>query len=157
MIVGHQPDIQNRAHKGGIERGLHAFHQGQHHGRDSLDVGRVLRVDTRERNDEADDCYDETKNNQAVGEVADDANPVRQLEAQVGCQKCAAVGRMAAQLGEIGAVRDVFSGLRSRIRLRSRLVCHTFCVQSASPAKKTTNMVADRWVWSDTSTISTRP
>src|SRR5690606_4958764 len=69
--------------------------------RDRIDVGTRLRVDSGERDDKADDRSDEAKQNQAVCDKANDADPVRQLQAQSGGGKGAAVTGPATNLRQV--------------------------------------------------------
>src|SRR3954451_6303812 len=82
LIVGRQPEIEDRAYQGGVECYAHAFDQRPDHAADGVHVAGGLGIDVRQRHDEPHDGADESQQDQHVGDMADEGDPREQSKLQ---------------------------------------------------------------------------
>src|SRR3954447_5677870 len=101
VVIDAEPDVQDTADQGGVERHRHAFDQLGHHGCYRRHIAGFLRIDTTQRNDEADHGADQAQQDEAGGQMADDGDTRRQLEAEVACQRGAAAAVTTLHFGHI--------------------------------------------------------
>src|SRR3954470_9883607 len=101
VVVDAEPDVQDAADQRGVERHRHALDQPGHHGCYRRHVAGLLRIDAAQRDDEADHGADQAQQDEAGGQMADDRDAGRQLEAEVAGKRGAAAAVPALYFGDI--------------------------------------------------------